>query len=93
MLKALTVILIFGLCSLSISASEVFTCELSVNNKVTRTESVTLANSKNLQLDLGAYSKYHFGGGISDAFKYAWYWYDELESNLLEKNKQISDPL
>ena len=92
MLKAIIFILFLGFYSINISAFEVFTCELSVNNKLIRTESVMLVNSKNIQLDLGTYSKYHFGGGISGAFKYAWYWYDELESNLLVQNKQISDP-
>ena len=92
MKKLYFVILTLGFFTTKLWATEMIVCDLSVNGKIIRTESAELGNARNVQLDLGIYSKYHFGGGVSGAYKYAWYWWDEQELSSLDKKEFLTDP-
>jgi hypothetical protein len=66
------VLLSYGLC-----AKEFFGCDLSVNDKIIRSKKVEV-EIRNLTIDMGTYGIYNFFGGVSGNYKYAWYWFDQI---------------
>jgi hypothetical protein len=86
--------LILGLCLLSNSlyAKEFFSCDLSVDQKIIRSKTVELL-TRNLTIDMGPYNIYHFSGGVSGDYKYAWYYFDEVGAQKVSVEKVENPPV